>query len=127
MSAQPAAAAVPARLDYADLPARWGVCAERDPACLRVIVPPVPNWRYLVRSHLWGVLLFGFGLCSAAATALTAPFSPVNFVGVGIWTTLLAVVVAHAYARLRTRTILLVTADALTVTTCGPFGRALTR
>jgi hypothetical protein len=37
----------PPLLPYADLPSRWGVCVERLPDGVRVVVPPVPNWRRL--------------------------------------------------------------------------------
>lgn len=50
-------------LQYPDLPARWGIAIEEDRQRFRLVVPPVPGWRYLSR---------GYSIALAVAVALLA-------------------------------------------------------
>ena len=98
-------------LPYADLPSRWGVTREQTPAGLWVVVPPVPSWRYMVKSHGWAVIPFG----AALALAMTAFFfrspmyEPAVLEPIGIYGSLFVLVAWHAWRRLRTRTVFRVT------------------
>jgi hypothetical protein len=112
-------------LAYADLPARWGITREQTPVGLWVTVPPVPSWRYLARSHGWGILLLLYALSIPAIELFrSAPsVDPALAFPLCLYGSLLALVLWHAWSRLRTRTVLRVTRDALTVARVSPAGR----
>ena len=111
-------------LPYADLPARWGVSCERTPAGLWVVVPPVPNWRYLIKSHGWVAIPFAIALCSVSMTLIGAPARDWELLWpVGFYSTVFVIVFWHAWYRLRTGTLLRVTHDELTIALVAPTGR----
>jgi hypothetical protein len=112
-------------LPYADLPARWGVSCERTPAGLSVVVPPVPSWRYLVKSHGWIVIPFGIVLASAIVVRVLRLPTPLANVlwPLALWSVVLPVVAWSAWHRLRTRTVLRVTRDEFIIALVAPTGR----
>lgn len=115
-------------LPYADLPSRWGVTREQTPAGLWVVVPPVPSWRYLVKSHGWAVIPLGVAVTIAmTARVLRVPtWEPAVLTPVGLYSALFVVVSWHAWKRLRTRTVLRVTHDEVTIALVSPTGRSHT-
>jgi hypothetical protein len=115
-------------LPYADLPSRWGVTREQTPAGLWVVVPPVPSWRYLVKSHGWAVIPFGAALALAAtAFFFRSPmYEPAVLEPIGFYGSLFVLVAWHAWRRLRTRTVFRVTHDELAITLLSPRGRGRT-
>jgi hypothetical protein len=76
MSAAPAAIATAPEgassptLPYADLPSRWGICVERNEDGVRVVVPPVPDWRRLSAGFFVGGAILAFVLLSMVVPAM---------------------------------------------------------
>lgn len=112
-------------LAYADLPARWGITREQTPTGLWVTVPPVPSWHHLVRSHGWGVglLVYAVSFPFSELFDRSRPADPTLVFPVCFHGCLLVLVLWHAWSRLRTRTVLRVTRDALTIARVSPAGR----
>src|SRR5260221_3749615 len=107
---------------YADPAARWGVSSQRRPQGLRVVVPPVPGWRYLPRWY------------SVAGTAMTIfTFFPVTVAitnklpiadvlpPIIIYGCIALFIFTCALWRLHERTIIDVTHDELAIVLVGPW------
>jgi hypothetical protein len=112
-------------LAYADLPARWGITREQTPTGLWVTVPPLPSWHHLVRSHGWGVGLLVYALILPLFELFdrSRPADPGLLIPVCLYGPLRLLVLWHAWSRLRTRTMLRVTRDVLTIARVSPAGR----
>src|SRR5258708_24415404 len=107
---------------YADLAARWGVSSQRLPQGLRVVVPPVPGWRYLPRWYsvvctiTTIFTLFPLAVTIAENRPVTEVLPPIIMFGP---TTL--IILTLGLWRLHERTIIDVTHDELAIIMLGPW------
>jgi hypothetical protein len=114
--AQPAAA-IPALVPYADLPARWGISVAREPGAVRVAVPPVPSWKHLGLAFHGSaaVLLAIVGGWLYAGFVLRAAPPDVVVLNAIIYSLPLLIIAAVAAVRLRRRVVLSVTRSSVAV------------
>lgn len=109
-------------LPYADLPSRWGICVDRSPGGVRVVVPPVPSWRQLhIGFFVGGGILALFVATGAFITFRTADRGPLVANSIMYGAALLWVILA-AWHRLRRRIVLEVTRSTVSATRLSPRG-----
>jgi hypothetical protein len=115
----------PPTLSYADSPIRGELCVDRDEGRVRVIVPPVRDWRLLPFSYKAAAL----GLAGVIAMLVLGAFrawgsddSQALFVNAAIHAVFLAILIAAAHQRIYSCRIFEVTARSLTLTQVSPAG-----
>jgi hypothetical protein len=112
-------------LQYADLPARWGVSCERTPSVFRIAVEP-SGWHSISTGYIvaLSVLLF-FTIAPLVVSLLTGHFEwPGILSGAVLYMVPVLVITVFLWRRFRQRILFVVTADTFTITTMGTSPRA---
>jgi len=111
-------------LQYADLLSQWGISMQRQPAGLRVVIPPMKSWRYLPRGYLVAVLICGGMSVWFLWLGLGAhDREPGIIPNAIIYGCIALAILAKAVSRLRQQTVIDVTRDQLSVASVNAWGR----
>jgi hypothetical protein len=100
-------------LAYADPPSRWGVTVDHCSDGLRVVVPPVPSWRYLHPGYALGLITFAIGVM-LLATVWKGDLAALP--GAATYLFASSAILMRALYRLCSRTVIDVTRNDLSIT-----------
>jgi hypothetical protein len=107
--------ASPTTLAYADLPARWGVTVQRELSAVRIVVPPVPGWRFLPIGLQIAIPLLTLITAACVWSFTIATDWSASLFNTGLYGSVLLLVLAAAVHRLRNRYVLEVDSEKLTI------------
>lgn len=109
-------------LQYAGLPAQWGVSVEQEPAFVRVVVQP-QGWRSIHIGYITGLLLLSLQtVISVSVVLMEKPVEWGALASASLYLIPIAAILAVVWMRARQRLVFMVTADRLVYAALWPSG-----